>query len=207
MKQGMAGLVFLALTVMPALAAASAERIEGVTVEHVREDDSGRWLLSGTHLSRWAGLVKVGVSALWLPDGAPVADVLDARVGKQLEIRYLLPIPGERLRDGTREVMARNVPAARLAQEREALERIVNAFTDVRAGDRYTLTYRPGRGVSLARNGRVVAHTARDEAAAPLFAVWLGAQPLDAAQKRALLALRQVRGGSDAAAAAPRSVQ
>ncbi len=147
--------------------------------------------MSGTYVSRWAGLLKVGVSALWLPADAVGRDVLDARVGKQLEIRYLVAIPGERLRDGTREVMARNVPAARIAQEREAIECIVNAFTDVRDGDHYTLTHRPGHGVTLARNGRVVAQTPREAAAAALFAVWLGPQPLDATQKRALLALDQ----------------
>jgi len=206
LRQPLAGLL-LAATLMPALAPASAERIEGVTVEHVREDDGGRWLLSGTHLSRWAGLIKVGVTALWLPAGSRADNVLDARIGKQLEIRYLVPIPGERLRAGTREVMARNVPPARLAPEqRQAIDSLVNAFTDVRAGDRYTLTYRPGQGVSLALNGRVVAHTARDDAAAALFAVWLGAQPLDTDQKRALLALRQLRDGADAAAVSPGDV-
>lgn len=184
----LAGLLVLWMLSPPLLA--RVERLEGVTFEHVRRVAESDWLLSGTHLSRWAGLLKVSVAALWLPADARGRDVLDAAVGKQLEIHYLVDIPGERLRDGTREVLARNVTAAQLARERAGLDALVNAFADVRAGDRYTLTHVPGAGVTLALNGRVVARAPRDETAAAIFAVWLGAAPLNVAKKRDLLGYR-----------------
>ena len=60
----------------------------------------------------------------------------------------------------------------------------------MKAGDRYTLSYRPGAGVTLALNGRTVASTADDRAGALLFAVWLGRAPLNEDKKRALLGYR-----------------
>lgn len=186
----LAALFLLAAACLPAAAAARADREEGVSLEHVRDVSGAPWLLSGTHVSRWAGLLKVSVGALWLPRDAPARDVLDAAVGKQLEIHYLADIPGERLRDGTRELLARNVSPQLLATEREGIAAIVDAFADVRRGDRYTLTYVPGEGVVLALNGRAVARSPRDGVAAAIFAVWLGPSPLDDAKKRALLSYR-----------------
>ncbi len=180
----------LVLLMLATPLSARVERLEGVAFEHTRRVGDADWLLSGTHLSRWAGLLKVSVAALWLPPDARGRDVLDAGTGKQLEIHYLVDIPGERLRDGTREVLARNVTPAQLARERAGLDALVNAFTDVRAGDRYTLTHVPGAGVTLALNGRVVARAPRDETAAAIFAVWLGPAPLNEAKKRDLLGYR-----------------
>lgn len=184
----LAGIVLLWMLATPL--SARVERIEGVVLEHTRRVAESDWLLSGAHLSRWAGLLKVSVAALWLPPDARGRDVLDAAVGKQLEIHYLLDIPGERLRDGTREVLARNLTPAQMARERAGLDSLVNAFGDVRAGDRYTLTHVPGAGVTLALNGRVVARVPRDETAAAIFAVWLGPAPLNDAKKRDLLGYR-----------------
>lgn len=186
--RGLAGILLLWMVATPL--SARVERLEGVAFEHTRRVAEADWLLSGTHVSRWAGFLKVSVAALWLPADARGRDVLDASVGKQLEIHYLVDIPGERLRDGTREVLARNFTAAQLARERAGLDALVNAFTDVRAGDRYTLTHLPGAGVTLALNGRVVARAPRDETAAAIFAVWLGTAPLNEANKRDLLGYR-----------------
>lgn len=182
------GLLILMLLALPA--AARVELLEGVAFEHERELAGVPLLLSGTHVSRWAGLVKVSVGGLWLPPDARGRDVLDAQVAKQLELHYLASIPGRRLRDGTREILARNWPASTLARHQPGVDAIVGAFGDVKSGDRYTLSYRPGAGVALSLNGRVVARTADDAAGALLFSVWLGAAPLNAEKKRDLLAYR-----------------
>lgn len=173
-------------------AGARVDAVEGVRLPHARVVDGTSWWLSGAHVSRWAGLLKVSVGALWLPPAARGRDVLAADVGKQLEIHYLVSIPGQRLRDGTWKILARNLSPEQIARERAGLDTLVDAFADVAPGDRYTLTYVPGDGVRLALNGREVAHVPRDAVAAAIFAVWLGSAPLDAEKKRALLAFRHV---------------
>jgi hypothetical protein len=175
------------LLLLPALAAARVETLAGVEVPWQRAVAGQDWLLSGAHLDRWRGLVKVSVAALWLPADAAGRDVLSPAVGKQLEIRYLVGIDGARLRDGTREVLSRNVPAGERRRWQAQLDRLIDAFDSVADGDSYTLTYLPGGGTTLSRNGVPVAHVAEAEVAAQIFSVWLGPQPLNESNKRALL--------------------
>lgn len=186
-------LILLLLAWPPREAAASVDAVEGVRFEHRRLLDGQELLLSGTHLSRWAGVVKVSVGGLWLPADAPGRDVLDPAVGKQLELHYLVKIPGARLREGTREILARNWSAAELARHAAGLDALVNAFGDVAPGDRYTLSYQPGRGTRLLFNGREVARRDEPALSALIFSVWLGKSPLNEDKKRALLAYRQHR--------------
>lgn len=198
-----AGLLMLAALLAP-LAQANADLVEGVRFAHQRllaEPAAERavapaptlLLLSGTHVSRWNGLIKVSVGGLWLPADARGRDVLDPAVAKLLEMHYLVGISGQRLADGTRDILARNWPPEALARQRGELDTLINAFTDVGAGDSYALQLQPGRGVSLARNGRVVARAASDETARMIFSVWLGRDPLDMKNKQALLEYRQQR--------------
>lgn len=194
--------VLLLLLCTASVARADADVVEGARFEHRRSIEGQELLLSGTHLSRWAGLLKVSVAGLWLPRTASGREALDATLPRQLEIHYLVRIPGARLRDGTREILARNWPRQTLARHAAGIDALVDAFADVAPGDRYTLTYLPGNGTRLARNGRVVARSDDPAVGALLFAVWLGPQPLDAVKKRDLLALRQHRltspaGGND----------
>lgn len=183
-------LLLVPLLVVATEAAARADTLEGARFEHRRMPGGQELLLSGMHLSRWAGVIKVSVSALWLPADAVGRDALAPDVGKQLEIHYLARIPGNRLREGTRGILARNWPASVLARHARELDPVVDAFGDVAPGDRYTLTYLPGSGVTLAFNGRPVVRSDSDAVAALLFSVWLGASPLDEDKKRALLAYR-----------------
>lgn len=179
------------LLLLPPLALARVESLAGVEVPWQRAVADQTWLLSGAHLDRWRGLVKVSVAALWLPADAAGRDVLSPAVGKQLEIRYLVGIDGARLRDGTREVLARNVPAGERRRWQAQLDRLIDAFDSVADGDSYTLTYLPGGGTTLARNGVPVVRVAEAEVAALIFSVWLGPQPLNESNKRALLSYRQ----------------
>lgn len=198
-------LIVLSTALLAPLAQANADLVEGVRFAHQRllaetpAEGGGEpgattpLLLSGVHVSRWNGLIKVSVGGLWLPADARGRDVLDPAVAKLLEMHYLVGISGQRLADGTREILARNWPPEALARRRSELDTLLNAFADVQAGDSYSLRHQPGRGVSLARNGRVVAQVGSDEAARMIFSVWLGRDPLDLKNRQALLEYRQHR--------------
>ena len=70
---------------------------------------------------------------------------------------------------------------------RPSLDRINALYRDVKPGDRYSLTYLPGRGTELALNGEPLGLIAGSDFASAYFSIWLGPKPLDAALKAQLL--------------------
>ena len=73
---------------------------------------------------------------------------------------------------------------ARLA---ERLDRFGSMYRDVRPGDRYALNYVPGLGTELTLNGASLGRIPGADFAAAVFAIWLGANPIDEDFKAELL--------------------
>jgi len=57
-------------------------------------------------------------------------------------------------------------------------------------GDRYSLTYIPGKGTELALNGEHKGTIEGSEFAAALFSIWLGNKPIDKTFKKQILGLK-----------------
>ncbi len=74
------------------------------------------------------------------------------------------------------------------AAERE-IEGVAALYEDVEPGDRYALTYLPGVGTELSRNGVPRGRVGGAAFAAALFAIWLGDHPIDGGLKADLLGL------------------
>jgi hypothetical protein len=60
-------------------------------------------------------------------------------------------------------------------------------YVDVQPGDRYSLTYIPGRGTELALNGEPRGVIEGAEFAAALFSIWIGREPIDKSFKNQIL--------------------
>ncbi len=84
-------------------------------------------------------------------------------------------------------MLSRNVSASTLSSLRDRLDRIRAAYRDVKPGDRYALTYRPGSGTELSFNGTTLVVIQGDDFASAYFSIWLGKQPLDPGLKEDLL--------------------
>ena len=63
-------------------------------------------------------------------------------------------------------------------------------YEDVKPGDRYSLTYIPGKGTELALNGEPKGIVEGSEFAAALFSIWLGKKPIDESFKKQILDLK-----------------
>ena len=82
------------------------------------------------------------------------------RTPMALEIHYHVPARASDLRWATRRLAEANLPGAHRGKKIDGLPRnvrrgvrdFVNMYRDVRPGDRYTLSYVPGRGLSLSLN-------------------------------------------------------
>ena len=74
-----------------------------------------------------------------------------------------------------------------LAKLRSRIDLINAIYQDVKPGDRYALTYLPGRGTELALNGTPLTVIEGADFAAAYFGIWLGRDSIDDRLKRDLL--------------------
>lgn len=160
-------------------------------VEDVRFDD--RVLIGGkpvplrnAALLRYLRVIRAYVAALYLPEGLPAAAAL-SDVPKRLELSYLVSIKGSDFGKGAAPVLERNLTADELAGLQGRINRINAAYRDVKPGDRYALTYLPGRGTELTLNGTPLITIEGADFAAAYFGIWLGREPIDEKLKRDLL--------------------
>ena len=176
--------LLLALSIVPLPA-------QALTVENVTFADSVT--IGGTPvplrnaaLLRYLKFIKAYVAALYLPEGVPAENVL-SDVPKRLEINYLVSIKGPDFGKGAEPTLKLNQTPAELAKLRSRIDRINSIYQDVKPGDRYALTYLPGRGTELALNGTPLTVIEGADFAAAYFGIWLGRDSIDDKLKRDLL--------------------
>jgi len=186
-------LAFLAwMAAIPGISASTGTGTDGTHVvdgvaftrSYVGEGLSLR--LRNAALLRYKVFFRGYVVGLYLPEGTDPAAAL-GEVPKRLEFHYFWEIPGPAFGKAGEEIIARNVAAATLANLRGRLDRINRAYRDVKPGDRYALTYLPGKGTELSLNGSPLLVVEGDDFAAAYFSIWLGEKPIDAGLKNELL--------------------
>ena len=142
--------------------------------------------LHNAALLRYLKFIKAYVAALYLPEGVTTENVL-SDVPKRLEINYLVSIKGPDFGKGAEPTLRLNQTPAELAKLRSRIDRINGIYRDVKPGDRYALTYLPGRGTELALNGTPLTVIEGADFAAAYFGIWLGRDSIDDKLKRDLL--------------------
>ncbi|MBI5551633.1 MAG: chalcone isomerase family protein [Desulfobacterales bacterium] len=160
--------------------------IENVQFDTAYEAPGVRLALQGTGLFRYMKFIKAYVGALYHEEGLGPEDILGDRP-KRLEVEYFHALKGEDFGKVTDRFMARNVDAETLGRIRPQVEYHNSLYRDVRPGDRYALTYIPGRGTELSLNGDALGVIPGAEFAAALFSMWLGDDPMNADFKQQLL--------------------
>lgn len=177
-------LVFSILIVLVPVSA-SALTVQGVTfAESFRAGDTVL-ILHNAALLRYRKVIKAYVAAIYLPEGVRPENALDD-VPKRLEISYLVSINGPDFGKGAEPVLRRNQTPEELARLRGRVDRLNALYRDVKPGDRYALTYLPGRGTELTLNGVPLTVIEGADFARAYFGIWLGRMPIDAKLKNNL---------------------
>ena len=180
---GVAALTFLSMRSVPA---SHALTIEKVTFADSTAIGGKSVPLRNAGLLRYMKMIRVYVSALYLPEDVKAEDVL-SDVPKRLELSYMIAIKGTEFGKGAAPTLERNQTPAELARLKPRIDRINSAYRDVKPGDRYSLTYLPGRGTELALNNIPLLTIEGADFAAAYFGIWLGRNPFDEGLKRDLL--------------------
>ena len=89
----------------------------------------------------------------------------------------------------TNKKISENVDPQTYERLRPRIEYHNSLYQDVRPGDRYSLTYIPGKGTELALNGVPQGVIEGADFAAAVFSIWLGPKPINASLKKDLLDL------------------
>jgi hypothetical protein len=167
---------------------ASAAEIENVVFSERYTSNGLDLKLRGCGLLRYMVFVKAYVGGLYLPKDVPADQALSG-VPKRLEVEYFHPIKGRDFGPATNKILAKNVDSETLERLRPKIEYHNSLYEDVKPGDRYSLTYIPGKGTELALNGVPKGIVKGSEFADALFSVWLGPNPIDKTFKKQLLGL------------------
>lgn len=165
----------------------AAADIEGVHFADQYQRGDVTLTLHCVGLLRYKVLFKGYVAGLYLGAGVSAQEGL-ADVPKRLELSYFWGIKGSDFGKAGDEILAQNVDPDTLARLRPRLEQINALYESVNPGDRYALTYVPGRGTELALNGRSKGIIPGIDFAAAYFRIWLGDQPIDTGLRDQLLA-------------------
>ncbi len=168
----------LALLIFQPPGNAAALTIEDVTFPDTISIEDQQLPLRGAALLRWLGIFRVYVAALYLPEGGAPDEAL-ADIPKRLEISYLVSIDGPDFGKGAEAILERNLSADELARLRTRIDKLNAVYRKVKPGDRYALTYVPGKGTELSYNGRPLINIEGADFAAAYFAIWLGSDPID----------------------------
>jgi hypothetical protein len=177
------------ITVINSTPNVNGAEIKGVEFENSYETEGVRLQLQGTGLFRYLGVIKVYVGALYLEEENSIENVL-SDTPKRLEVEYFHAIKGKDFGITTNKMISKNIDAQTFQRIRPQIDYHNSLYEDVQPGDRYSLTYFPGRGTELALNGKTKGTIKGADFASALFSMWLGKFPMNGPFKKQLLGLK-----------------
>jgi hypothetical protein len=115
-------------------------------------------------------------------------NILSTDYAKRIVIQYGVGVSAERFRDMTRDSLDDAFSKQELAPYNRQIEEFCGWFDAVEKDDRYSLTWEPNRGLTLARNASPVGVVKDADAAAIILSVWLGRAAISESQRDDMLA-------------------
>jgi hypothetical protein len=180
-------LIFIIVIVNVTTSTSYGARIEDCYFSDVYTADNTQLRLTGVGLLRYWGF-KAYTGAFYLEEGAAIDEALSDRA-KRIEIEYLRPIKGKDFGPATNKKIAKNVNLETFKRLRPRIDYHNSLYEDVQPGDRYSLTYIPGKGTELALNGEPKGIIEGADFAAAVFSIWLGPKPINNSFKKQILGL------------------
>ena len=112
---------------------------------------------------------------------------------KRIEVEYFVNIPAQRMAKYTIKKMKVNTTEEEFQQIFPRVQNMETYFVDLKPGDRYSLTYIPGKGTKFAHNNQVTGIIEGSDFAKALFSVWIGDKPFDKRIKKQILGIDSSR--------------
>ena len=179
-------IIFLTSLIFNCLNAHAAE-ISGVWFNDSYLDQGINMSLQGTGLKT---LFFIKAFAAGFYKGESQSSDILGDFPKRIEVQYFVSIPGQKLNNYTFERMKDNVSTEDLEALKNEIKLMGKYFVDLKAGDRFSLTYIPHVGTKFEHNGQIVGIVSGIQFAKALFSVWIGKKPFDFRLKQEVLGLK-----------------
>ena len=180
-------MVLVTVSLVMSASSPDAAKIDGAFFNESLTVNNTTLKLTGTGLLRYWGF-KAYVGAFYLEEGVSIDEALSDRA-KRIELQYKRSIKGKDFGPATDKSIAKNIDPATVRRLRPRIDYHNSLYEDVQPGDRYALTYIPGRGTELALNGVPKGMIEGADFAAAVFSIWLGPKPLNQSFKKQILGL------------------
>jgi hypothetical protein len=165
---------------------ASAREVAGVTLPDTTTVDGKTLKLNGMGLRKKV-VFKVYVAGLYLeaPSKDPAAVISSDQI-KRMQLSVLRSLSTAQIAEAISEGFEKNSKAS-LGALKTRLDKLNSMMPNVQKGDQILLTYLPGKGTAVSAKGVDKGVIEGKDFADALFAVWLGANPIQADLKTSLL--------------------
>ena len=168
---------------------ASAVEIKGVKVDETAQVGGSALVLNGAGV-RTKMVFKVYVAALYLTQKQTDANAVISDTGnKRVSMHMLRELSAEKLLHALDEGFEANNSAAEMTaidSQIKAFRQMMSSAKAVKEGDVILLDY-TSAGTSVNLNGKALGNVEGSAFNQALLRVWLGAKPVDAALKKAML--------------------
>ena len=116
----------------------------------------------------------------------PEKSLIETSIG-DLIYDYLVIATGSKTNFFGNKSIEKNVDSKTFERLRSRIEYHNSLYEDVQPGDRYSLTYVPGKGTELSLNGEPKGLIEGGDFAAAVFSIWLGPKPISKSFKQQIL--------------------
>ena len=146
--------------------------------------------LQGVALFEYWGF-DVYSSAFYAPAGTSSIDqALDPKVPKYLVNHYHRKLERQNIEDNSEHILKEN-PKLSLSALRDRLKVLYKSYTDVKEGDKYAMTYLPGKGTKFTLNGKETVVIEGGDFQKAYFGIWLSRHSVDEDFTKKLLGQRK----------------
>jgi hypothetical protein len=179
-------LLSVAMCVPVCTSSLNAAGLAGVNLPDTSTVGDKSLVLNGMGL-RSEFMVKVYVAGLYLPHKSNDASaIIKVDEPKQIVMQFLHDASKKQLSDAFDESFKDNDPDAERAMKSN-VDGLLGALEDVKVGQQMVFTYLPGKGTTLAVNGKDKLTVAGAPFGQLVFSVWLGPKPPTAGLKKGIL--------------------
>ena len=155
-----------------------AIEIKGIRFAEQHVVDQEELMLTGAAALKWALLFDVYAGAFYLPEGVSGLSWTED-VPKRLELAYFRNFKAEDFSSSSDKLLRGSLSVVDYQALENRLQRFYALFRDIKAGDRYSLTYRFGTGTELRLNDELLGVAPGADFAVAYFGLWLGPQPIN----------------------------
>lgn len=176
------------LAVALGITAADAKAVKGVVIPDTYSAGGATLVLNGTGI-RTKFMMDIYIGALYLKakgsSGAAIA-AADEPMNVRLHIVSGMVTP-ERMAENTREGFTKSA-GGNIAPYKAGMETFINTFKDgIKVGDRFDITYVPGKGVQVYKNGALKTTVPGLAFKKILYGIWIGPNCIQEALRAGML--------------------